>query len=72
VRSPKRVQIKFEEGLLSTPRLVDDLQLPASFELGGQTVDLAPLQAAAVQLQAALQPLDALLKQVPPSVNSSA
>jgi hypothetical protein len=35
-------------------------------------VDLAPLQAAAVQLQAALQPLDALLKQVPPSVNSSA
>jgi hypothetical protein len=27
-------------------------------------VDLAPLQAAAVQLQAALQPLDALLKQV--------
>lgn len=64
VRSPKRVQIKFEEGQLSTPQLVDDLELPATLELGGQTLDLAPLQSVAQQLQSVLQPLDALLKQV--------
>jgi hypothetical protein len=64
VRSPKRVQIKFEEGQLSTPQLVDDLQLPVTLELGGQMLDLAPLQSVAQQLRSALQPLDALLKQV--------
>lgn len=66
VRSPKRVQINFEEGQFSTPQLVDDLQLPATLELGGQTLDLAPLQSVAQQLQSAMQPLDALLKQVEP------
>ncbi|KAK3132498.1 hypothetical protein QOZ80_6AG0522950 [Eleusine coracana subsp. coracana] len=44
VRSPKRVQIKFDEGVIGTPQLTDSIVLPEKFELFGQNIDLAPLK----------------------------
>lgn len=44
VRSPKLLQVKFEEGRVATPQLLSDLALPSSLELLGQRVDLAPVQ----------------------------
>ncbi|KAK4398898.1 Light-induced protein, chloroplastic [Sesamum angolense] len=39
VRSPKRVQIKFEEGIIGTPQLTDSIELPENVEFLGQKVD---------------------------------
>ncbi|KAL1805846.1 hypothetical protein ACET3Z_028914 [Daucus carota] len=44
VRSPKRVQIKFEEGIIGTPQLTDSIVLPENVELFGQSVDLSPFK----------------------------
>eukprot|EP00887_Chlorella_sp_A99_P006433 scaffold3.g6433.t1 len=44
VRSPKLLQVKFEEGRLATPELLGEVSLPSSVEIAGQLVDLAPLQ----------------------------
>ncbi|KAL3596091.1 hypothetical protein D5086_007728 [Populus alba] len=44
VRSPKRVQIKFEEGIIATPKLTDSIELPENVELLGQTIDLTPFR----------------------------
>ncbi|XP_062193653.1 probable plastid-lipid-associated protein 2, chloroplastic [Phragmites australis] len=44
VRSPKRVQIKFDEGIIGTPQLTDSIVLPEKFELFGQNIDLTPLK----------------------------
>ncbi|KAM7525259.1 hypothetical protein LguiA_015161 [Lonicera macranthoides] len=44
VRSPKRVQIKFEEGIIGTPQLTDSIVLPENVEFLGQKIDLTPLK----------------------------
>ena len=44
VRSPKLLQVSFEEGRVATPQLLADLTLPTSLDILGQQVDLAPLQ----------------------------
>uniref|UniRef100_A0A0E0LYJ7 Plastid lipid-associated protein/fibrillin conserved domain-containing protein n=1 Tax=Oryza punctata TaxID=4537 RepID=A0A0E0LYJ7_ORYPU len=44
VRSPKRVQIKFDEGIIGTPQLTDSIVLPEKFEFFGQNIDLTPLK----------------------------
>lgn len=44
VRSPKRVQIKFEEGIIGTPQLTDSLVFPESVEFLGKTIDLSPIK----------------------------
>ncbi|KAL9236957.1 hypothetical protein vseg_011561 [Gypsophila vaccaria] len=44
VRSPKRVQIKFEEGIIGTPQITDSLVLPDNVEFLGQKIDLTPLK----------------------------
>lgn len=44
VRSPKRVQIKFEEGIIGTPQLTDSIVLPENVEFLGQRIDLAPFK----------------------------
>ncbi|XP_039823809.1 probable plastid-lipid-associated protein 2, chloroplastic [Panicum virgatum] len=44
ITSPKRVQIKFEEGVIGTPQLTDSIVLPQKFELFGQNIDLSPLK----------------------------
>ncbi|XP_068668231.1 plastid-lipid-associated protein, chloroplastic-like [Aristolochia californica] len=44
VRSPKRVQIKFEEGIVGTPQLTDSIVLPDNVEFLGQKIDLSPFK----------------------------
>lgn len=44
VRSPKRVQIKFEEGIIGTPQVTDSLVLPENIEFLGQKIDLTPFK----------------------------
>ncbi|KAK6154619.1 hypothetical protein DH2020_008867 [Rehmannia glutinosa] len=44
VRSPKRVQIKFEEGVIGTPQLTDSIVLPDNVEFLGQKIDLSPFK----------------------------
>lgn len=51
VRSPKLLQVQFQEGQIATPELLDDFELPSSVDVMGQSVDLSPLQSA-------LRPLD--------------
>lgn len=51
VRSPKRLQVRFEKGSISTPQLLSDIELPSSISVMGQAVDLT-------QLRAALGPLN--------------
>ncbi|RCV10937.1 hypothetical protein SETIT_2G148200v2 [Setaria italica] len=44
IRSPKCVQIKFDEGVIETPQVTDSIVLPKMFELFGQNIDLSPLK----------------------------
>ncbi|KAL2495443.1 putative plastid-lipid-associated protein 2 [Forsythia ovata] len=44
VRSPKRVQIKFEEGIIGTPQLTDSLVFAENVEFLGQKIDLTPFK----------------------------
>ncbi|KAL2473421.1 putative plastid-lipid-associated protein 1 [Forsythia ovata] len=44
VRSPQRVQIKFEEGIIGTPQLTDSIVLPENVEFLGQKIDLTPIK----------------------------
>ncbi|XP_073274965.1 light-induced protein, chloroplastic [Primulina huaijiensis] len=51
VRSPKRVQIKFEEGIIGTPQLTDSIELPENVEFLGQKIDLSPLRGLITSVQ---------------------
>lgn len=37
-------QVRFEKGLISTPQLLEDIDLPDSLSVLGQNVDLSPLK----------------------------
>ncbi|KAK9065252.1 hypothetical protein SSX86_016635 [Deinandra increscens subsp. villosa] len=51
VRSPKRVQIKFDEGIIGTPQLTDSIVLPENVEVLGQKIDLAPFKGLITSVQ---------------------
>lgn len=51
VRSPKRVQIKFDEGIIGTPQLTDSIVLPENVEVLGQKIDLAPFKGLLTSVQ---------------------
>ncbi|KAL5988049.1 prolyl aminopeptidase [Asimina triloba] len=51
VRSPKRVQIKFEEGIIGTPQLTDSIVIPENMEFLGQKIDLTPFHGIISSLQ---------------------
>ncbi|KAL1358580.1 hypothetical protein HN51_003840 [Arachis hypogaea] len=51
VRSPKRVQIKFEEGVIGTPQLTDSLVIPENVEFLGQKIDLTPFKGILTSVQ---------------------
>ncbi|CAI9086853.1 OLC1v1020772C1 [Oldenlandia corymbosa var. corymbosa] len=51
IRSPKRVQIKFEEGIIGTPQLTDSIEVPENVEILGQKVDLAPFKGILTSVQ---------------------
>ncbi|KAJ8549782.1 hypothetical protein K7X08_033489 [Anisodus acutangulus] len=51
VRSPKRVQIKFDEGIIGTPQLTDSIELPENVEFLGQKIDLSPFKGLITSVQ---------------------
>ncbi|KAK4748098.1 hypothetical protein SAY87_014684 [Trapa incisa] len=51
VRSPKLVQIKFEEGIIGTPQLTDSIELPESVDILGQKIDLRRLKRLVTSVQ---------------------
>ncbi|XP_059285788.1 light-induced protein, chloroplastic [Lycium ferocissimum] len=51
VRSPKRVQIKFDEGIIRTPQLTDSIELPENVEFLGQKIDLSPFKGLITSVQ---------------------
>ncbi|CAN4083728.1 unnamed protein product [Withania somnifera] len=51
VRSPKRVQIKFDEGIIGTPQLTDSIELPENVEFLGQKIDLSPFKGLLTSIQ---------------------
>ncbi|XP_073017457.1 light-induced protein, chloroplastic-like [Primulina eburnea] len=51
VRSPKRVQIKFEKGIIGTPQLTDSIELPEKVEFLGQKIDLTPFRGLITSVQ---------------------
>ncbi|KAL1201726.1 Plastid lipid-associated protein 2 [Cardamine amara subsp. amara] len=51
IRSPKRVQIKFEQGVIGTPQLTDSIEIPEYFEVLGQKIDLNPIKGLLTSVQ---------------------
>ncbi|CAJ2658286.1 unnamed protein product [Trifolium pratense] len=51
VRSPNRLQIKFEEGIIGTPQLTDSLEIPENVEFLGQNIDLTPFKGILTSVQ---------------------
>ncbi len=62
VRSPKRLQVKFERGTIATPKLLADIEIPTSLSVFGQVVDLS-------QVKGALQPVGDTLNGIISSVS---
>ncbi len=44
VRSPKRLQVKFEKGTIKTPQLLADVEIPSSISVMGQVLDLGQVK----------------------------
>ncbi|KAJ0250234.1 plastid-lipid-associated protein 1 [Hirschfeldia incana] len=51
IRSPKRVQVKFEQGIIGTPQLTDSLEIPEFVEVLGQKIDLNPIRGLLTSVQ---------------------
>ncbi|CAH8337928.1 unnamed protein product [Eruca vesicaria subsp. sativa] len=51
VRSPKRVQVKFEQGIIGTPQLIDSTEIPEFIEVLGQKIDLNPIRGLLTSVQ---------------------
>nr|ABK26110.1 unknown [Picea sitchensis]ABR17902.1 unknown [Picea sitchensis] len=66
VRSPKRVQIKFEEGVISTPQLTDAIEIPESVEVLGKKIDLAPFKGLISSVQNAASSVVKSISERPP------
>lgn len=60
VRSPTRLQVKFEEGIVRTPELLEDIDIPSSVSVMGQTVDVS----------AALKPIESSVKDAVAQIGS--
>ncbi|XP_074592049.1 chromoplast-specific carotenoid-associated protein C1, chromoplastic-like [Curcuma longa] len=66
VRSPKRVQIKFEEGIVGTPQLTDDIVIPDKVEFLGHNIDLSPFKGIINSLQGAASSVAKTISRQPP------
>eukprot|EP00252_Welwitschia_mirabilis_P022084 TRINITY_DN585_c0_g1_i2.p1 TRINITY_DN585_c0_g1~~TRINITY_DN585_c0_g1_i2.p1 ORF type:complete len:205 (+),score=18.95 TRINITY_DN585_c0_g1_i2:685-1299(+) len=66
IRSPKRVQIKFEEGIISTPQLTDSIEIPESVEFLGQKIDLNPFKGVINSVQNAASSVARNISERPP------
>ncbi|GKC66692.1 light-induced protein, chloroplastic-like protein, partial [Tanacetum coccineum] len=66
VRSPKRVQIKFDEGIIGTPQLTDSIELPENVEVFGQKIDFAPFKGLITSNQEATSNVAKTISNQPP------
>ncbi|XP_008803509.2 probable plastid-lipid-associated protein 2, chloroplastic [Phoenix dactylifera] len=66
VRSPKRVQIKFEEGIIGTPQLTDSIVIPKKVEFLGQNIDLSPFKGVITSVQDAASSVARTISGQPP------
>ncbi|XP_078438761.1 putative plastid-lipid-associated protein 2, chloroplastic [Wolffia australiana] len=66
VRSPKRVQIKFHEGIIGTPQLTDSIVIPEKVEFFGQSVDLSPFKGIITSVQDAASSVARTISGRPP------
>nr|CAD1839570.1 unnamed protein product [Ananas comosus var. bracteatus] len=66
VRSPKRVQIKFEEGIIGTPQLTDSIVIPDKVEFLGQNIDLSPFKGIFTSIQNAASSVAKTISGQPP------
>ncbi|KAL5729814.1 prolyl aminopeptidase [Ranunculus cassubicifolius] len=66
VRSPQRVQIKFEEGIIGTPQLTDSIELPESVEFLGQKIDLSPFKGLITSLEDTASSVAKTISKQPP------
>ncbi|XP_057764964.1 light-induced protein, chloroplastic-like [Salvia miltiorrhiza] len=74
VRSPKRVQIKLEQGVIGTPQLTDSVVLPENIEFLGQNIDLAPFKGLLTSLRDTASSVARSISSQPPfkfSISSS-
>lgn len=60
------LQIKFEEGIISTPKLTDSIEVPESVDVLGRTIDLTPIQGLLRPLQAAAMSVARTISGQPP------
>jgi hypothetical protein len=60
------LQIKFEEGIISTPKLTDSIEVPESVDVLGQTIDLTPIQGLLRPLQDAAMSVARTISGQPP------
>ncbi|KAJ7967748.1 Plastid-lipid-associated protein, chloroplastic [Quillaja saponaria] len=74
VRSPKRVQIKFEEGIIGTPQLTDSIVIPENVEFLGQKIDFTPFKGLITSVQDTASSVAKRISSQPPfkfSINNS-
>ena len=55
VRSPSRLQVKFEEGIIRTPELLKDIEIPSTMTIMGQTIDTSNVASALKPLQSSVR-----------------
>ncbi|RWW19860.1 hypothetical protein BHE74_00036132 [Ensete ventricosum] len=60
------LQIKFEEGIIGTPQLTDDIVIPDKVEFLGQTIDLSPLNGVISSIQNAAASVARTISGQPP------
>ncbi|KAF8071169.1 YPTC6 [Scenedesmus sp. PABB004] len=61
VRSPKRLQVRFEQGRIASPELIADVEVPESVSVLGQSLDLSTVRGL---LQPVSQGLSGIISQV--------
>ncbi|XP_041023322.1 plastid-lipid-associated protein, chloroplastic-like [Juglans microcarpa x Juglans regia] len=66
VRSPKRVQIKFEQGIIGTPQLTDSIEVPENVEFLGQKIDLTPFKGLFTSVQETASSVAKTISSQPP------
>ncbi|CAK8531342.1 unnamed protein product [Lathyrus sativus] len=66
IRSPNRLQIKFEEGVIGTPQLTDSLEIPENVEFLGQKIDLSPFKGILTSVQSTASSVVQTISNQPP------
>nr|ABR17395.1 unknown [Picea sitchensis] len=66
VRSPKRIEVKFEEGIIPPPEITSTLDIPEKVEIFGQKIDLTSFQGSLRPLQEAATNISRVISGQPP------